>query len=208
MGELPRFHLVAGHVALDFVNTLDNRYVPERAVDLLSTYADFLLFCQEAGVITPGQAEVLERLDHGTAAALHEARELREALERIFTGVVNRAEMAAADTAILNQAVQRAMRHRFLKARDGGVAWFWTGLEQNASGPLWLIADAAANLLVSDDLKRVRECGNDTCRWLFLDTSKNQSRRWCDMKICGNRIKARNYYQRARKENAGRTDPA
>lgn len=201
MEESPPFQLVAGHVALDFVNTVDNRYREGRAVDLLPNYLEFLRFCRETGLITGAQSDLLGRLENGADAALRAASELREALERIFSSVIGRAEIPAADLEILNAALQHAMQHSVLELQNGHIIRAWKGLEENASGPLWLIADAAANLLVSEDLKLVRECGNSTCRWLFLDTSKNHSRRWCDMKLCGNRLKARNYYQRTRKGN-------
>jgi len=61
---------------------------------------------------------------------------------------------------------------------------------------LWPIAGSAGELLTSDDLGRVRQCGGKTCRWMFVDRSKNRSRRWCDLKVCGNRTKARKLYRR------------
>jgi predicted RNA-binding Zn ribbon-like protein len=61
---------------------------------------------------------------------------------------------------------------------------------------LWPIASSAADLLTSERLKKVRLCEAKTCTWLFLDESRNHSRRWCDMKVCGNREKARRHYQR------------
>jgi predicted RNA-binding Zn ribbon-like protein len=59
-----------------------------------------------------------------------------------------------------------------------------------------MLAQAGCELMTSPDLHRLRACGNETCRWLFLDTSKNRTRRWCDMKICGNRMKARRFHAR------------
>ena len=62
---------------------------------------------------------------------------------------------------------------------------------------LWPVAQSAAELLVQGSLERIRECpGQGTCGWLFLDLSKNASRRWCDMRVCGNRAKARRHYAR------------
>jgi predicted RNA-binding Zn ribbon-like protein len=55
---------------------------------------------------------------------------------------------------------------------------------------------SAADLLVSDELKRVKRCGDPACGWLFLDTSRNKSRRWCDMSDCGNRAKASRFYKK------------
>jgi predicted RNA-binding Zn ribbon-like protein len=82
---------------------------------------------------------------------------------------------------------------------DGGASlqWQW-GSDQTktAEFPVWLIAHSALQLLLSDALARVRACGADSCRWLFLDTSKNHTRRWCNMKVCGNRAKARRFQER------------
>jgi predicted RNA-binding Zn ribbon-like protein len=63
---------------------------------------------------------------------------------------------------------------------------------------LWPVVRSAAELLTSDELGRVRECAADNCAWLFLDRSKNRSRRWCDMAVCGNRDKVRRFRQRSR----------
>jgi hypothetical protein len=74
----------------------------------------------------------------------------------------------------------------------------YSGLVKAPAGPLWLILDASAALLTSPDIHHVRECDEKTCRWLFLDRSRNHSRRWCDMQLCGNRSKAQRFYARTR----------
>jgi len=53
-----------------------------------------------------------------------------------------------------------------------------------------------SQLMMSDAMDRIRACGVETCRWLFLDTSKNHTRRWCNMRVCGNRMKARRFHAR------------
>jgi predicted RNA-binding Zn ribbon-like protein len=62
---------------------------------------------------------------------------------------------------------------------------------------------AATQLIMSPEIRRVRDCGSETCDWLFLDTTKNRSRRWCSMSGCGNRAKAKRHYQRRRKDQQG-----
>jgi len=69
-------------------------------------------------------------------------------------------------------------------------------MNEDLSSVLWPVARAAADLLLSDEISHLRMCGADDCAWLFLDKTKNQRRRWCDMKTCGNRVKARRHYQR------------
>jgi predicted RNA-binding Zn ribbon-like protein len=60
------------------------------------------------------------------------------------------------------------------------------------------VARAAADLLVSPERALVRECASGTCSWLFVDRSRTHQRRWCSMKTCGNRAKARRFYTRRR----------
>lgn len=192
------FELVAGHVALDFANTLDNRYMADRTVNLIPTYQDFLRFCEQSAIIGPSQANLLTQLPQSKDEALQQISSLREVLERVFVAIARKTQVDPADLNYLTQVINEAMQHRVLEATGEKIEWNWRGLESNAVGPLWPIALAAADLLVSDNIKRVRECGSETCRWLFLDLSKNHSRRWCDMKICGNRVKARAHYRRTR----------
>jgi predicted RNA-binding Zn ribbon-like protein len=98
----------------------------------------------------------------------------------------------------LARCFQRAARHRELTAPRAGGALDWERgrFGNRAELPVWLLAQSAAELVTSGTLARVSACGVDTCRWLFLDTSRNHSRRWCDMKICGNRMKARRFHAR------------
>jgi predicted RNA-binding Zn ribbon-like protein len=190
------FNLSADHVALDFINTLDDRFVPDGQVEKLESYADLLRFAEQTRTLTAAQAATLSRLaKHGNAAgALRAAVELREILAQVFYATAQGQRVAARDLAALNESVAEAARHRVLHEQAGRFAWRWEGVDKNLDGPLWAVVQEAADVLASPDLKFVRTCGRDSCRWLFLDTSKNHSRRWCDMKVCGNRVKARRYY--------------
>ncbi|HLH05125.1 MAG TPA: CGNR zinc finger domain-containing protein [Bryobacteraceae bacterium] len=196
MAPASAFNLVGGHVALDLANTLDNRFDAARTTELLAAYGDFLRFAQQAGVIDATQAARLNGCpEREKQAALRVARDLRELLQRLFSAAARGERMNPEDLSLLNQSWQKIIRHRMLVEERGTIRWTWTDLASTALAPLWPIVFAAAELLVSPELAHVRECGAETCRWLFLDLSKNHSRRWCDMKICGNRTKARRYYQ-------------
>ncbi|HEV8632686.1 MAG TPA: CGNR zinc finger domain-containing protein [Chloroflexota bacterium] len=100
-------------------------------------------------------------------------------------------------------------RHPAPDRRPGGLpgtrafGWMWDGSASRLDAPLWPLARQAAELLVAPERERVRECAAGDCHWLFLDTSKNRSRRWCDMKSCGNRAKVRSFYRRKRATRAG-----
>jgi predicted RNA-binding Zn ribbon-like protein len=91
------------------------------------------------------------------------------------------------------------MRQLEIRKEEAGFGWAWGGPAQALDRPLWPIARSAAELLTSDDLGCIRECASETCSWLFMDCSRNQRRRWCDMSTCGNRAKARRHYRRRQK---------
>ena len=199
MQHAPVFKLVADHVALDFANTLDNRYDPERTVDLIQSYTGLLAFCEQAGLLKNSQVQKLaEMKEDGKPSVLARAAELREVIERIFVAMSLGSPARPADTSTLNRYLHSAMEHRTLVDDGGSFRWEWQGLERDVAAPLLLIAEAASDLLISDNVEFVRQCGLETCRWLFLDLSRNHSRRWCDMKVCGNRAKSRNYYRKLR----------
>jgi predicted RNA-binding Zn ribbon-like protein len=109
----------------------------------------------------------------------------------------------AAQIAILEQHFQDAAQHRKLRVDGTHLDWTWNanGSSADAALPLWKLAQAASDLLTSNLANAIKSCGDRTCRWLFLDVSKNHTRRWCDMKTCGNRMKARRFQAR-------RLDPA
>jgi predicted RNA-binding Zn ribbon-like protein len=81
---------------------------------------------------------------------------------------------------------------------ESGFTWGWDKQSDALDRMLWPVARSAADLLTSDHLNRVHQCGGKDCTWLFVDTSRNHSRQWCDMGDCGNRAKARRFYQRTR----------
>jgi predicted RNA-binding Zn ribbon-like protein len=194
------FQLVAGHLALDFANTLDYRCDPERLIELLPTYERFVAFAAQSGVITGEQARkfLVETNERDARRTLEQAIELRETLYALFRSV------AAGEAPV--RSWLRAFNRFLVDARvPEAIVWHksdfirgWRDLGETPHGLLWPIIDAAANLLTSPDRHHIRECREETCRWLFLDRSKNHSRRWCDMRICGNRSKSRRFHARQR----------
>jgi predicted RNA-binding Zn ribbon-like protein len=147
-------------------------------------------------------------------AVLERAIALREAIYRIFSAISHERPLQAADLATFNAELSRALaqsrivstlRQPFDGAQDKaqdtaaeGFAWDWAGAGEALDQMLWPVVHDAAGLLTSEELDRVGQCADDRCGWLFLDTSRNRSRRWCSMEDCGNRAKARRYYERKR----------
>ncbi len=196
--SLPKpFKLHAGHPALELVNTLDFRFsaTPQ---ELLPNYADLLRFAAQLRLITAEQARKLGRtlrVQDGQRV-LASAVELREALAAVLYAWVDGHKPATGQVEILERHFHAAALHRSLGSGDERLVWSWAGQEQHAELPLWMLAQSASDLLVSEDARLVKGCGDPTCRWLFLDLSKNHTRRWCDMKTCGNRMKARRHQAR------------
>jgi predicted RNA-binding Zn ribbon-like protein len=195
--QIPKpFELIAGHVALDLVNTLDNRFSPTGPIELLTTYDDLLRFTSQSGLLTARQAKQLQRLDG--SEVLREVRELRETVAAITYAQLDGKHLPASALATLENYVRQASSHRHLTADRLRPVWSWPSLDNQVTAPLWLLAQATADFLLSQRSTQLRRCASDTCRWLFLDLSKNRTRRWCDMKVCGNRMKARRFHQARR----------
>jgi predicted RNA-binding Zn ribbon-like protein len=190
-------------VGLDFVNTVDNRLSQEKKIDNLRSYRDLVGFAEQTELVTPSQAHQLLRIgkrnQSSAEKALQQAIRLREALFEIFAAAAEKRPHPSA-LAQLNAVLEDAGARRELVAHQGRFLWRWAGIAENLESILWPIAYEAAQLLASGNLDYVRRCAAEDCGWLFLDKSKSHSRRWCDMKSCGNRDKARRFYERQRSE--------
>jgi predicted RNA-binding Zn ribbon-like protein len=125
----------------------------------------------------------------------------REALHAILTADLHRTTPPSPAVASLNRVLAEADASRRLVWDKRRFVWRDGDPAGGPTAPLWPIARAAAALLTSEERAWVRECGETTCRWLFLDRSRNHSRRWCDMKSCGNRQKARRFHARHQKRH-------
>jgi len=133
---------------------------------------------------------------------LRRAWTLREALSRIVHAEMHREAPDSADLALFNDELGEAMGHATL-TRDGDAYHLgWRNLGARLEAPLWPVLRSAADLLQSPLRKKIRQCANTPCNWLFIDESKNTSRRWCSMAICGTQVKMRNYYQRKHSQPA------
>lgn len=188
-----KFDLTGGQLAVDFANTVSWRGHPSARKERLNGPADLVSFAVQERVLTPKQALALKR----PVREFHKALSLREAIYRIFAAVAMRKSPPPADLRALNDCVLTALGHRQLIRLDGRYRWEWKdGKRRSLERILWPIVIAASDLLTSEDVNLVRLCEASDCGWLFLDHSRNRSRRWCDMKSCGNRAKARRHYER------------
>ncbi len=122
---------------------------------------------------------------------------MRETLFLVFSAVALGSIVPAAALSRLNDLVAEAASRRRVTHQRGTFTWSWEPDDPADLDRLrWMAAWSAAELLTSAEVDRVRQCAGEGCAWLFLDTSKNRTRRWCDMSVCGNRAKARRHYRK------------
>jgi len=191
--------LIGGSLCLDFVNTVSARSGKEQR-EYLTAYREWVAWSQHAGLLTADQAQRLlhsaARCPDRAAATLERAIAVRETLYRALAAVANDREPEGGDLAALNQVLHEALSRREIGRSAGGFVWHWVVEPDELERVLWPVIYSAGELLTSADLGRVQQCARDGCDWLFVDTSKNRSRRWCSMDACGSRVKARRYYRR------------
>lgn len=206
-----KFKLVGGAASLDFVNTVSGRtrrpdkksgrdYADFYHTDKLDTYADLLTWSLKAELIdekeTKRLLQIAEREPLETEKVFKRALILRESIYRLFKSVVEGWQPETGDLERLNRELATARKHQKFSASKSGFGFEWIDRENALDSMLWQICESAVEMLSTGDLTRIRQCGNDTCNWLFLDTSRNRSRQWCDMRDCGNLAKVRRFRQR------------
>jgi predicted RNA-binding Zn ribbon-like protein len=193
-----------GWLALDFHNTVQGYHLHEPSYDYFQTYADLATWARQAELVDSDEERWLNdkaERDPGRAeSVLQRARTLREAMHRVFSAASAGLPQHREWLGKLNHEIARAMSQARIEPTPLGYEWRWPDFPNELESLLWPVAKSAADLLTSEKLDRVRECAGDTCGWLFIDASKNRSRRWCDMRDCGNTAKARRYYQRKKAE--------
>jgi len=189
------YELIAAHPVLDLVNTLDWRFRDGNSEELLDSYRNLLRFLEQSEQLTPAQTGRMARGVSGkdTSRIVEAVRELREAVAEVLYAMLDRRKPTAASIKTLEACFKAVSKHQSLSWSDSGLIWDWPLIASSPDLPLWILSLSASKLLTSNEIEKIRACDNPECRWLFLDTSKNHTRRWCDMKICGNRMKARRF---------------
>ena len=190
---------------LAFVNTLSGRPTPAPA-ERLTSYDALVEWAREQHLVSAAAAERLlaeaRRHPHQAAAVLSRAREFREAINALALAIEQQRQPAPAVLATISDRLADAYAHGRLVPHDGALQWTFSAEEDlsrrsaakaDLDRVLWEISRAAGRLVLSPRLSRVRSCAAADCGWWFVDDTKNHSRRWCDMKICGNREKVRRF---------------
>lgn len=187
-------------LCLEFTNTVEN-YRLAQPLDGLTDFGSWVDWSRRHGVVSHDLADVLVQwsADHTpeSEASLTEAKELRWRLFQLLSARAAGSSPTESQLDFLNGRLAASLLRLNVATVNQEMIWQW----QEAGTPedlLRPIVYSAAQLLTHPQCTQLRQCGGDKCTWLFIDESKNQSRRWCDMKICGNRAKSRRHYQRQR----------
>jgi predicted RNA-binding Zn ribbon-like protein len=190
------FDLSGGRLCLDFANTVGWRG-SDAPAEHLGSYGDLVAWAEQARAVAPRDARALLRRAAARPAearqALAGAIELREALYRVFAAIAAGRPPRAPDLAIVNAAVPAAFERSRLVRSNTGFTLAAGVKDDDLAAPLTPVVRSAIDLITSPDVERVRTCAAADCAWLFLDTTKNRARRWCDMRTCGNRDKVRRF---------------
>lgn len=194
--------LLGGRLCLDFVNTVE-WWGKEGPFEYLKTTHDLIAWGRHADILNDKEAKILsQKADEYRSEAdrvLNRGIKLRENIYHLFSAIAAGNKPAAKTLIIFNKHLAGTMRSVRILEGQKGFHWDATGDKNKLDWFLNPIIYSAADLLVSDELKKVKSCFNPFCGWLFLDSSRNRSRRWCDMKDCGNRAKANRFYNKKQK---------
>jgi len=160
------------------------------------------VWARHAGLLDEQERKQLlllaEEKPRAAALVFKRGLRLRAAIYRIFKAVLESWKADQADLDYLNEELRLARATQRLTRSEKEFRWDWQSHAATLDYVLWPLVLSAAALLASGDLSRLRQCGGEKCGWLFLDTSRNRSRQWCDMKDCGNLAKVRRFRGRGR----------
>lgn len=195
--DIQDMRLVGGNLALDFVNTRGGQPTPSADDETLQDYDDLVAWARHVALLTEAEAHrLLQRAQRNPDDAqdtYQRAVQLRGYLYDLFRAVAMGGPPPDRCLAALQRDEAEALARARLVSGDGGFAWSWANDDELAR-PLRQIVHTAVALLTGGPSQRVKRC--DGCQWLFIDHSKNRSRRWCSMQDCGTEEKIRRYLAR------------
>jgi predicted RNA-binding Zn ribbon-like protein len=198
--EFPR--LLGERLCLHFANTVEGPR-SDHPVEFLASYDDLARWCWHAAAVEEAEADRLQAVARArpadAVAVFARALELRDAIADVFRSVARSESPHERGLARLQGEYASALDNAYLAPSGGAFAWSWDRMTDGLEKPLCLLAVSAVDLLTEGEPGRVKECpGAGDCGWLFYDTSRNGTRRWCSMEGCGSRVKMRRQYARRR----------
>lgn len=192
-------NLIAGAPGVDFLNTVEWRGDPSRTAERLTSYGELVIWCVRADLLSEAESHQLTaeaaRHPQSAARAVRTAIDLREAAVELLQSPLS----DSAAVVQLNRCLTGAsFEYRIERTGGGRLRSLATPTGNLLSLPLHRIAQEIVTVLTSDPPRKIRSCTNKRCGWFFVDTSRNNARRWCQMTTCGNQAKARAHYARRR----------
>jgi predicted RNA-binding Zn ribbon-like protein len=188
--------MIGGNLSIDFANHMLRL---DHYSSVRDQYTIVLSWLEHTGLISNDQSQgyflLMDNEQELVRTFLQKVILLRDTVYNIFLAVTRRKSPRQEEVEALNEYVKDCYGHLMITDTANGFEWRWEEV-RTVEDCLRPIVRSAAELLTSDLLSRVRLCPGESCGWLFLDTTKNRSRKWCDMKDCGNVVKARNYRKR------------
>jgi predicted RNA-binding Zn ribbon-like protein len=195
------FLFVGNHPCLDFINT--QLMVNGHPVDLLVTFSDLVQWLVQIQMLTRGDATSIEKQWGGDGKGLDMIKRVR-AFRAVLRGMIERIASGRPVPSDAIEAINELLRYRIgcprLMRRKGTFEREFQVVSQEANQLLGLLAEAASDLLCTCDLSLIKKCENPPCVLFFYDTTKNHTRHWCSMSVCGNRNKVAAHYRRHRKQ--------
>lgn len=200
-----KFLFVGNHPCLDFINT--EMIVNGKPTDVLESFDDFISWIVQVKLLTKAQADVAEaELTHKESTSLLEqAKTFRRTLRQLAARIVARKSIPASIITVINQFLSQRPGYPQLVRRKSGFEQRFHSAAAPVQNLLAPLAEAASDLLCRADFALIKKCGNPACILYFYDTTKNHTRSWCSMQMCGNRIKVAAHYQRKRNQSGGLT---
>lgn len=206
---MKKFEFLGDALCLDFLNTLHDVGAEDPGEELFSD-ADLVAWAAQARILSASEAGGLQSralrnypqvklLGKERASLRDDARALREALRQMFQRAVRDGKVAPRDVQTLNLLLERFPAAGRIERSNGDWTMIWESQSAGAEKIFYAIVKSAAELVATGRWRALRECASDACTWMFLDTSKNHSRRWCEMARCGNRDKVQRFRARSRR---------
>ena len=192
--------LDGGVLCLDFTNTVHSRR-ESPVFDYLQSFEDWIKWLRKVKALSPLRLNELQsyarKHKSQAAEALKEVKEIRETIYLLFFSVAADKPVESEVLSSFNVLLSEALSNIRIRVQEHEVHIEWNRRELHLNEPLWVIVKSGYDVLIDTPFKRIRSC--EACGWLFLDQSKNNSRRWCNMQTCGSIHKARKYYHRKKK---------
>ena len=203
MRSIANLQLDGGCTVFDFTNTISNRNDPDY-FDYLTKYDDFIQWIDKLGLLPREKIRAIATFskDHSRKSGdvLRQVVEAREVIFKLFSSLAQhqKADKEALDA--FNSFLSEALSNMRVDIGRTVATSFIVSEKTILKEPLYRLLKNAFDILSTQSFERIKEC--PTCRWLFLDTTKNGKRRWCNMQVCGSNDKARRYYHRKKESNS------